>query len=286
LQPDLQLYLRRINETPLLDPISERMLGWRIINDTDPEARDALVRANLRLVVSIAKNFVNRGLSFGDLIEEGNVGLIRAVEGYDPALGTRFSTYASWWIKQSIKRALINAGQTINIPAYMVEYIARWKQASYDLEAELGRAPTLQELATVLDLPMRKMQIIRRAVKAIQASTQAPTSIDGETVSHSEIFADQDGMHPAEAVLRADELAAIRRLLNSIDEREATVLRLRFGLDGRPPLTLKEIGKKIGLTRERVRQIEFEALDRLNAHLTGERPARVFRERRRARTAG
>ncbi|MBY0309364.1 MAG: sigma-70 family RNA polymerase sigma factor, partial [Phycisphaerales bacterium] len=155
LQSALQLYLRQINETPLLTAEEEKLLGWAVINDNCPAARERMIRANLRLVVSIAKNYVNRGLSIQDLIEEGNVGLLRAVEGFDPAQGARFSTYASWWIKQAIKRALINAVQPIHVPAYMVELVAKWKQSSRKLEQRLGRPPTLQELADEMQMPLK-----------------------------------------------------------------------------------------------------------------------------------
>jgi RNA polymerase primary sigma factor len=144
LQSDLQLYLKQINEVPLLTAAEEKELGWRIINDNDHDAKELMVRANLRLVVSISKNYAHRGLPLADLIEEGNIGLIRAVEGFDPAQGARFSTYASWWIKQAIKRTLVNALQPIHIPAYMVELVARWKEASRRMEDELGRPPTTQ----------------------------------------------------------------------------------------------------------------------------------------------
>src|SRR6185295_16832151 len=182
LQSDLQLYLKQINEVPLLTAAEERELGWRIINDNCCEAKERMVRANLRLVVSIGKNYAHRGLPLADLIEEGNIGLIRAVEGFDPAQGARFSTYASWWIKQAIKRTLINAVQPIHIPAYMVELIAKWKETTRRLEEELGRQPNTQELAQAMEIPTKKLNIIRRAMKAFHSAPQAPMNEDGQTI--------------------------------------------------------------------------------------------------------
>jgi RNA polymerase primary sigma factor len=271
---DLQIYLKQINRFPLLAPEEERTLGWAVINDQCPEARDTLVRSNLRLVISIAKHYTNRGLSLTDLIEEGNIGLIRAVEGFDPAQGARFSTYASWWIKQAIKRALINAAQPIHVPAYMVELIAKWKQSVGRFEEEHGRTPTTEELAELMGLPVKKINIIRRAGSAARAPTQAPTDSDGESMNFSDVLSDTRLREPEHEVLLRDELDTVYRLLSAIDEREARVLRLRFGLDGKEPLTLKEIGAEIGLTRERVRQIEVEALRKLNQKLADERPSR------------
>lgn len=277
LDTELQTYLRDINEVPLLTAEEEKILGWRILNDNCPEARERMIRANLRLVVALAKRYTNRGLTFGDLIEEGNIGLIRAVEGFDPAQGARFSTYGSWWIKQAIKRALINAVQPVYIPAYMVELVAKWKQASRGLEEELGRQPSVQELAERLQLPMKKVRIIRNAVRAVQSRGRGPTDEDGQSLALSSLLADTRGVQPDQEALLDDELRTIQQLLEAIDEREADVLRLRFGLDGRAPLTLKQIGAEIGLTRERVRQIEIHALEKLNRRLNDDKPSRYFK---------
>ncbi len=267
-QSDLQLYLREINRFPLLTAEQEKEFGWAVINDNCPQARDRMIRSNLRLVVAIAKNYSQRGLALTDLIEEGNIGLMRAVEGFDPSQGARFSTYASWWIKQAVKRALINATQPVHIPTYMVELIAKWKIAHRKLEAELGFAPSIHDLARAMDLPIRKVRIIKRAIKAFQ--TPFRESQASESLGLGELVADTRNAAPEESLFREDELRSLSMLLDTIDPREAEILRLRFGLDGCEPMTLKQISDEMKISRERVRQIVDEALTKLNAKLSQE----------------
>ena len=265
-QSALQIYLGQIHETPLLSALEEKELSRRIIHHQDGAARERMVKANLRLVVAIAKHYQNRGMSLLDLVEEGNIGLLKAVEGFDPENGARFSTYASWWIKQAIKRALINAVQPIHVPAYMVELMTRLKQATRQLEEKLGRLPNVDELAELLDVPVKKVKIIRKALKAFNAPTQFGGGNEDITIEAS--VADPFGVTPAENVEHSDDLRKLDELLDDIDQRAATILKLRYGLDGSEPMTLKQIGEQIGLTRERVRQIEHETLDRLQTQMT------------------
>src|SRR5438874_7590291 len=215
-QSGLQLYLKQINESPLLTADQEKDLGRLIINENCPESRERMVRSNLRLVVNIAKHYVNRGLSLPDLIEEGNIGLLKAVEGFDPENGCRFSTYASWWIKQAIKRALINGVQPIHIPAYMVEMMAKLKQAIRELEETLGRLPNIDELSLHMKMSPKKVKIIRKAVKAYHSPTQFG-SADGE-LSMSDLVADTHNPSPDESVCGMDELRQLSELLGEIDE--------------------------------------------------------------------
>jgi len=276
---DLQQYIRDIQRYPLLTAERERELGWAIINDNCPAAREEMIRSNLRLVVSIGKNYVNRGLHLADLIEEGNIGLMRAVDGFDPAQGARFSTYGSWWIKQSIKRALVNAAQPVHIPAYMVELVAKWKVAVRTFEAQTGITPTLADIARSMDLPLSKVRIIRRAVKAFQTPSQESNGNNSRSLQGmSDIIADGRTGAPEERIFQSEELDLLRQLLARIDDREARVLKMRFGLDGCEPLTLKQIADEINLSRERVRQVVDEALTKLNAQLSDERPTRFLKE--------
>jgi RNA polymerase primary sigma factor len=271
-QTPLETYLREINETALLSAADEQQLAGEIAQGS-AEARDRMVRANLRLVVNIARGYIGKGLSLQDLIEEGNLGLLRAVEGFDPTVGTRFSTYASYWIKQSIKRSLINSAKTIRIPAYMVELLSKWRRATSRLTEELGRTPTPEEIARVLGLARKKLPIIKKAIRIYNLMPQTDQPENGWSLG--EIVTDERLKSPDEELVEHDVMTRALAMVHTLDQREATVIRMRFGLDNHSPHTLKEIGEQLGLTRERVRQIETEALQRLAEGLKDRRERRL-----------
>jgi RNA polymerase sigma factor (sigma-70 family) len=234
-------------------------------------AREQLVRSNLRLVVNIAKKYAGRGMGLGDLIEEGNLGLIRAVDYFDPNRGVRFSTYAAWWIKQSIKRALLENVQPIHIPTYMVALINQWRHTTSELESTLGKKLNVEEMADVMRLPLRKAKVINRIVEVL-SSVGEPfnTDVSEEDQMLEAILEDPSASRPEDALEAVEEKMKALKLLNEIDPREAEVLRLHYGLDGRKPMPLKEIGKKMDLTRERIRQIRRDALTKLYEYMNDE----------------
>jgi RNA polymerase primary sigma factor len=263
----LDTYLSEINEVPLLTADQEIELAKRI-GRGDVAAREHMIRANLRLVVSIAKNYVNRGLPFMDLIEEGNIGLMKAVEKFDPAAGCRFSTYATWWIKQGIRRALVNTVRTVRVPSYMSEIVSRWKALAHELNYHIGRAPTTAEVAAELELPEANWNVVRDTVTANSQPVQSMSQNGND--GDSDAFEDPRARPPEEELFNMLEIERLKQLLRAIDERESTILKLRYGLADGQPMTLKAIGEKLHLPRERVRAIEQDALRKLYATMSRE----------------
>lgn len=268
----LDTYLADINEVALLAPEQEIELSKRVQRG-DLEAREHMIRANLRLVVSIAKNYVNRGLSFMDLIEEGNIGLMKAVEKFDHNAGCRFSTYATWWIKQGIRRSLVNTVKTVRVPSYMSEIVSRWKATAMELNYRLGRQATTGEIAEELELPENNWDVVRDTVQSNSGPVHSMNDEGGAVFA--DVIEDTRTRSPEDQILEAMEIGRMHELIDKLDTREARILRLRFGLGSGDPMTLKAIGKRFGLTRERVRQMEQQALEKL-----GEVMSREFGEER------
>ncbi len=271
----VEQYLKEIQDVKLLTGPQEMDLARRMkkLSSKDAAAReDALkareqfIRANLRLVVSVAKNYVNKGLAFLDLIEEGNLGLLKAVSRFDPARKCRFSTYATWWIRQAIRRALVNTAKTVRIPSYMVEVIAKWKTVNNELSQKLGRKPDVSEIAEAMELGGEGMEILKRAMNAAD-NLGRPVSLDVMWPTN-EVADLKEASRPETSVFTTMDGERIEGLLKAISEREAAVLRLRYGLYDGQPMTLGDIGKKMKITRERVRQIEKVALKKLQRHLS------------------
>ncbi|SIO32615.1 RNA polymerase, sigma 32 subunit, RpoH [Singulisphaera sp. GP187] len=260
---DLQLYFKEINETPLLSAEGERELAEQI-EDGDVVARDHLIRANLRLVVNLARAYLGRGLAMEDLIAEGNLGLMRAVEGFDRALNVRFSTYASYWIKQSMRNAVINQSKPVRLPAYMVTQLAKWRRALVQLTEELGRDPTPDEVGKTLQLSRKQIDLVNQALRITRLMhyTESADDNDDETLSCAQLV---DDRNPSviDQLQENDEFTRVFEKLEQLEARKAKVIRMRFGLDSHAPMTLREIGDNLGVTRERIRQLEKQAMKQL-----------------------
>ena len=256
--------MNEIAKTDLLTIEEEIELAERIMSG-DTEARDHMIRANLRLVVKIAKDYSNYGLPLADLISEGNIGLMKAVEKYDPEKGGKLSTYAAWWIKQSIKRALSNQSKTVRLPVHMVDKIARLRKISASLTEELGREPSDDELTEILGIPRKKLALLKQAA-------QRPTSLDapiGEegSATFSEALGDRNTIDPSEALTAKEMHGELGPLLKLLDKRESKIIGARFGLNGKKALTLEEISLDFGVTRERIRQLQNIALEKMRRAL-------------------
>ena len=258
----VKIYLKEIGRVPLLSAEEEIELAQRM-SKGDSYAKKRLSEANLRLVVSIAKKYVGRGMQFLDLIQEGNLGLIKAVEKFDHTKGFKFSTYATWWIRQAITRAIADQARTIRIPVHMVETINRMRQATNQLVYQNGHEPTPEELAKAMDMSVERVREIQRMAQE-PASLESPVG-EEEDSSLGDFVADENAEAPGKAADRAMVAQQINQALKSLTPREEKVIRLRFGLDDGRPRTLEEVGRDFGVTRERVRQIEAKAIRKLHS---------------------
>jgi RNA polymerase primary sigma factor len=261
----IRYYLDQIGKTPLLTLEQETALARRVLKG-DEAARQQMIQANLRLVVRIAKDYDNFGLSLMDLISEGNFGLIKAVERFDPDKGGKLSTYASWWIKQAIKRALATSGKTIRLPVHMVDRIAQMRRVTNQLAAELGREPHNEEIAMAMEIPLAKV-VHMKSVANRAASLDQPVGEEGDATL-GDLVKDESERTPFETLRGKSDNDEITTMLAALEPREAEILTHRFGLNGESPLTLEEVGERFKLTRERVRQLQQSALMQLRRIMT------------------
>ena len=261
----ISVYMREIAKTKLLTPEEEIELAARIAKG-DERARARMIESNLRLVVKIAKDYANYGVPLVDLISEGNIGLIRAVEKFDPNKGGKLSTYAAWWIKQSIKRALANQGKTVRLPIHLVDKLARVRRISALMAEDLGREPTDSELSEELGIPREKLALLLQASK--QNRSMDETTHDNSIVSFGEVIVDDRAIDPLEALSQKNGLDELDLVLDTLNERETEIIGARFGLNGKRILTLEEIGRDFGVSRERIRQIQNVALNKMQKALT------------------
>jgi RNA polymerase primary sigma factor len=260
----MRFYLREISRTPLLTIEQETELAERIKRG-DLEARDHMIRANLRLVVKIAGDYSGYGVSMSDLVSEGNIGLMKAVERFDPEKGGKLSTYAAWWIKQSIKRSLANQSKTIRLPVHMVDKIARMRRIASMLTEALGREPSDDELATELGLPRQKVAMLKQAALR-PTSLDAPVN-EGEATEYGDIIGDEAASNPLDRLADSDMQDQLGDLLGILDERERRIIDGRFGLTGLKPMLLEDVGREFGVSRERIRQIQNSALNKMRRAL-------------------
>ncbi len=273
---NLQLYLQEIAKTPLLT-IAEEITLARRIRRGNMAARNHMISANLRLVVKIAMDYKDFGLPLLDLISEGNIGLVKAVERFDPRKGGKLSTYAAWWIKQSIKRALANQSKTIRLPVHLVDKISKMRRTAMILTEQLGREPSDEELAIELQIPTSKVAHLK-SVSVRPASLDAPMGDDGDSATFGEIVGDENALSPYEGLREKNLNSDLSDLVNSLDAREAEIIKLRFGLEGRDELTLEEVGKKFRVTRERIRQLEYLALNKMRRAMAKNEAVRTVDE--------